>query len=576
MPSLTLDFRVPETDEEIAKFIGLSVEELKAAIAAGSNPDSRQLYTRHRIPKKNQRLGQYRVVWDINDVNLRDGHRAFARRFEIFARQYIPGFPHECAYGYVRGRNIKENASQHLGQKYIFRCDLKDYFETINTERLTTWFKEAGVKENAANMLATFATIETKLALGLNASPLLANLISLKLDVKLHDIATKRGYIYSRYADDITFSGDAPPDEQEILQAIESEEFEVSRHKVRLTKIGQAHYVTGLSVSDRAGPHVPRSFKRRLRQELHYSDKFGIEGHLAKIYGEIPIQRHVNRIDGSIRFINSIEPALARRMQLTWNDILERESAHVSYEPVSKQSSVHSTFVVDETTFDRDGKQYLAISIVISEQVEKIRALTLATLREHMGDPFSGGKKAPLESKGLHFTDAPEALRTTYAQVLSILPIRGYVAFAELSSNTNYESLYIRLVKSLLPRRLMAQDGGTVTIVFERNDSVSTQKLSAAVDDVYKGLTSTNNRRPASPPKTEFKGKLDEPAFSAPDALLWIFRTTFEATDIKEMNYLRFERLRDKYRHIVNVDTGAMYSRRHPIELPEPKRGLKA
>jgi RNA-directed DNA polymerase len=571
MPPFNIDFRIPGSQEEISSYLGLSPDDLAAAIAAGINPDSEQdLYTRHRLPKKNRRPGQFRVVWDVNDTNLRDAHRSFARRFEIFARQYIQGFPHSCTYGYVRGRNIKENASRHVGKKVIFRCDLENYFPSIGIDRLATRLKEIGLKEEAAAAIAKFTTIEGALALGLNASPLLSNIVSLNLDTKLSEFARHHGYVYTRYADDITISGDTRPDQKTIFEIIESEGFRVSPHKTRVTKLGQAHYVTGLSVSDHKAPHVPRDFKRRLRQELYYANKFGIENHLAKIAQEVPIQRWINRIDGSIRFVGSVEPLIGRQLQATWSSILEVGSAHVSYEPLKDPRSTSVTFVIDETTFKRDDKEYLAIGCATVEQIQKIRTLTEATLRSHLVDPFSGGKKPPLERNGLHFSDAPESLRTSYSQLLAYLPFRSYIAFAELPSSADYETTYIRLLKSLLPRRFMAHDSRLVTVIFEQNPSVSPKAMCGVVAMVYAELELKNDRRPSAAPVCEVKGKLDEMAFSLPDALLWIFRSTFDAADIKELNYMRFERLRDKYRHIINLDTGDVFSRRHPIELPDP------
>ncbi len=117
-------------------------------------------------------------------------------------------------------------------------------------------------------------------------------------------------------------------------------------------------------------------------------------------------------------------------------------------------------------------------------------------------------------------------------------------------------------------RRFKAYDRGTVQIRIEQNAQVSRTAMQTHVGTLYSDLERYNERRPILPPEVIFETKQQESAFSLPDALLWVFGRTFGAEEeAREMHYLYFERLRDKYRHIVNADTGEVFSRRHPIEI---------
>ncbi len=79
------DFRKAETIQDLALFLGIDQARFESAVSAGQSPsDDDGIYFRHRIPKKNKAKG-YRTVWDVVDTDIRDAHRAFARRFADFA-----------------------------------------------------------------------------------------------------------------------------------------------------------------------------------------------------------------------------------------------------------------------------------------------------------------------------------------------------------------------------------------------------------------------------------------------------------------------------------------------------------
>jgi hypothetical protein len=379
----------------------------------------------------------------------------------------------------------------------------------------------------------------------------------------MEQLAEAHSCVYTRYADDITISGDTVPRYGSVVDIISSEGFTVSQKKMRITKRGQAHFVTGLSLTDPASPHVPREYKRRLRQELYYCQKFGITDHLNRVNAD-SYQRGVNRIDGTVRFVSSIEVALASKLREQWHNILASDSARVSYAPAHDTASVPISLLFDEAEFERDGERYLALACVATARIDQLRAATTLLLRWHLIDPFSQGRKGTLQRKGLHFTDAPEDLRSQYIRMLTYLSFRAYIAFGILRDD--YSSLYASLLGSILPRRLMSCDRSILSLLFEENPQVPTSSVHSLVNFSYSDLEQANNRRPLSPPEVQICSKRDEPALSVPDTLLGVFCRYFAATDANDTSYLRFERLRDKFRHIVNVDTGDNFSRRHPLE----------
>ena len=189
----------------------------------------------------------------------------------------------------------------------------------------------------------------------------------------------------------------------------------------------------------------------------------------------------------------------------------------------------------------------------------------MGNLRQHMADPFTDGRKEELKKKNLHFTDATEDLRKAYIDKLSILPFRAYLVFGELKSPDDYEDLYVELIKKILPHRLMGCDQAIVRIIFEENSKIKKSKIINTIDDVYDSLKKPNNRRAFSI-KTIVGGKSDYLCFSVPDFLLAIFSGYASNKEPKERRKLFFEKVRDKYRVILDADKNIVYSRKRPFE----------
>lgn len=571
-----VDFRVPQSLEEVAIYIGINHNLLSKVISSNTR---KEFYLKHRIPKRSKHRIQdyiikleqlvssssFRIVWEVEDPYLADAHKTFARRFGLFL-SYITGasFPHDAAYGYVKNRNILDNAKNHCGSPLLLRADIKDFFPSISSSRLTEIFTDLGINKDVAIILAKFATIDDRLALGLNASPMLANLVCLDLDKKIESLSNSHNCKYTRYADDIAISGKINLPSKGDLEAILQEEgFQLNHKKFRLTKLGQAHYVTGLSVSDINRPHIPREIKHRLRQELYYCNKFGICRHLAK-QGERH-QRGINRLDGTVRYVASIEKDIAGNLKEKWRLLLNKEGVYPSYDPIEDLPIRNISFFVDESEITIGEKSILALAFVRIEDTETITNSTNIILRNHIVDPFSGGRKKPLNKKGLHFTDAHNELRTAYIKELSSSSFKGYLAYGELESPDKYPELYLYLARKLLVDRLFSSDGAKIEFIFEQNPKVQFPIIQNLVTDTYESLKKTNNRRPIEAPKVILGKKLEHPCLSVPDFLLGVFADYAAYIPQKDrigIEQHNFERLRDKYRLILDANKGTFFSRK--------------
>lgn len=567
MPSrgpLLIDFRVPTTLAELAQHIGID----ETSLISATKPDKTDyLFTKHRIPKRGKhRVGEHRIVWEA-DPELADVFKSFARRFDLFMRVAENRYPHPSAFGYVRGKSTIDNAIRHCGAPLILHADIANFFPSISSDRLLSTFRNLGINRVVSKLLVDFLTIDNSLPLGLHPSPMLANVICLDLDDKFSKLASDYECCYTRYADDITLSGKhCVPDKEQIQMIMEREHFRFSETKFRITKRGQAHYVTGLSVSDPRFPRAPRTMKRNIRQTLYYCRKYGIHDHLLKIgYSPMILQQGVNRIDGFVNYIAHIEKEALPRLREEWNDLLTKEGLEVSYETIKDRKTRIINYYVDETNIHCDGTIFLALCFVEIEDIDYVNLTTESILRQHIANPFSGGHKNNLVKKKLHYTDCTEDLRKTYIDKLSTLPFRAYLAYGQLESQGRYEDLYLSLITKVLPHRLMGCDRAVVRIIFEENGRIESNKIKKIVDSVYSSLCSTNNRRPFVV-ETVIGGKTDHPCFSVPDFLLGIF-SGYASPKVgkNERRTLFFENLRDRYRIILDTDNNIVFSRKRPF-----------
>ncbi len=570
-----IDFLPLHTLAELARALGIDADLLTKVTESSSR---REFYVEHKIPKRNRkRHNEYRTVWQVRDRALADAHKALNRRFDIFLRDVIPDFPHKAAHGYVRGRSTRTNAEVHCGSPLLLRADIQDFFPTISAARLNSVFRTVGLQPEVAKVLASFATIDDSLPLGLHSSPLLANLVCAGVDDRLQSLAVAHGCHYTRYADDLAFSGErSVPTRIDVESELAAEGFTLSPRKFRVTKLGQAHFVTGLSVSDPKGPHIPKALKRRLRQELYFVRKYGLRDHIGRV-NYSSFQSGINKIDGMLRYVGGIERKLGKELRAQWLAVLTKEKSGPSYAPQFNLASRPVTFYVDETEMpSRDGK-ILALACVAMEEITSVADVTKAVLRRYHVDPFTTGRKKKL--KGLHYADSPEELRADYVRELGSLPIRAYVAYDLVDSYIDYRAAYLSLLGGQLASLFVGYDRAEVRVVFEENSQVTLPAVTDLVTKIYRELETKNSKRPLALPSVVNGKKGEEPNLAVPDYLLGVFGAFAaaempkpeSATDIAksenaaETARKRFERLRDKYRLIRGKPERRWYSRKVPF-----------
>jgi RNA-directed DNA polymerase len=559
MATTIVDFTLVNDRADLASHLSCSPETLAVAIERPTD-----VFHELRIPKRNpSRRPAYRLVYEVLRDDVSDVYKTFLRRFYDFARDKDHRFPSPHAHGYLPGKSILTNAAPHIGAKRLLRADIKNFFPSITQAWVERILRSFQLTETGAREVAAFLTIGGGLPLGLPSSPLVANLACITLDEKLAKLAAESGCKYTRYADDIAISGaDHLPSRIEVATVLEQEGFSLADDKFRVKKLGQAFYVTGLSISDPKRPRAAAQLKRRLRQELHFIETYGLKHHLTR-RGYSSFQSGINRIDGLIRFLRGIEPDLGQRVHLRWQQALSGAGELPNYLHRPGEARRTATWLIDESVVDSPGGKTMLVALVEVADVSYVEGVLDRELEHLRRDPFYAGRARALRTKGLHYTDLPEDVRAHLAPILQFLPVRVYVAFDLDKPNEAYQPRFMRLLGGLLERRLEASDGDDVRVLVENNPQISEELLR---NEIARRLATRAAKSARRPSRVDLKvaTKSSTTLVALPDLFMG-FLTSFLGAGPGGAAAQRFERLRDKFRVIRFVD-GRIYGRRRPIE----------
>lgn len=189
--------------------------------------------------------------------------------YKIKASQYSYGF----IRGERRGSPLACCAEKHKDNLYILKLDLKNFYPSINREKVYYIFANIGYNASVSNLLTNICVVNKELPQGAVTSAYLANLICKKLDLRIAGYCNKRNIVYTRYADDLTFSSD----DRELLRKIyrmiknivEDEGFFLNKKKTTFMTPKNHKTVLGITLNE-GSLKAPREIKRSVRAMLHY------------------------------------------------------------------------------------------------------------------------------------------------------------------------------------------------------------------------------------------------------------------------------------------------------------------
>ncbi len=269
--------------EKMARDLGLTPRFVEN-IARGASHE----YKVYGIPK---RSGGMRTIYHPSKRL-----KALQRWFLTNVVEKLP--THASATAYREGSSIWKNAKRHAASRYLLRMDLADFFPSITEQDIRryisdnpslfprwsggdiTMFCQVVCRYQVLPIGALTSLPVSALTIGAPTSPSLSNAICYDLDVRLDALCTKRGVVYTRYADDLFFSCE----QQNILRQLETEVTEivstlglpanlrVNQSKTRHSSRRQTRRVTGIVLTSDGHVSIGRGLKRKIRALIHRFD----------------------------------------------------------------------------------------------------------------------------------------------------------------------------------------------------------------------------------------------------------------------------------------------------------------
>jgi len=239
---------------------------------------------------------------------------------------------HDAANGFIKEKSIVTNAEKHINKETILNIDLYRFFDTITEKRVYSFFEKLGYTKKLSYDIARILCVnpprnywkevkkENKLKKqfikskpsilpqGAPTSPAISNLLCINLDKILHKYCEKSHLTYSRYADDITISGDNKkmPELRKIKTIIRKNGFTVNINKIKYVSKHKKQTVTGLTVNN--GLFVNKNIINEINQELYYCIKYGYKSHLEFKFKNSKVKsNYKDWLYGKICFVYSVE-----------------------------------------------------------------------------------------------------------------------------------------------------------------------------------------------------------------------------------------------------------------------------
>jgi RNA-directed DNA polymerase len=209
---------------------------------------------------------------------------------------------------YTPKRTIIDNVKFHINQTKVICLDIKDFFTSIKENHVTSIFMNFGYSKRVSIVLSKLCCLNGCLPQGAPTSPQLSNIYMNNFDKEISKYCISKKIRYTRYADDITFSGDF--DEKELFAFLKEQisiiEFTINPNKTKIMTKNMRQIVTGIVVNK--APQVPKEKRKEIRQSIYYIRQFGLNNHLERINcAKANYLKHLLGIVNYVLFVNPLD-----------------------------------------------------------------------------------------------------------------------------------------------------------------------------------------------------------------------------------------------------------------------------
>ena len=261
---------------------------------------SNNIEKNYKIYKIKKRNGKYRTIYEPNLI-LKQIQKQILNN--ILNNKSISKY----AKAYHKGIQLKDNAIPHINKEMILKLDIKDFFENISFLNIyNSCFPIEYFPKSVGMILTYLCTYDNHVTQGSPTSAYISNLVMKEFDEELGNWCNLRNISYTRYSDDMTFSGAFNPSEliTKVRKMLYKLGLELNNDKIHIVYKSSSQNVTGIVVNEKMQVNV--KYRNKIRQEIYYIKKFGLSSHLKKCDINIDSKRYLNILYGRVLYVLQI------------------------------------------------------------------------------------------------------------------------------------------------------------------------------------------------------------------------------------------------------------------------------
>ena len=220
-----------------------------------------------------------------------------------------------CCYGFGKNKSIIENAKAHSKNDFLLNLDITDFFPSVHYKKVKQIFLDIGLNDEISKILCGLTTYEYRLPQGAPTSPFLASFALSNLDYRLMRLAKSNYLTYTRYFDDVSFSGNKRIVvlEKDIMKIIKEEGYKVKMSKRKFFEKGQEKEVNGILITDK------KLSLRNTEELFDYVNDISKYG-LSKLRTDNP-EKEKQSLKGKIAFLKQIDQEQSKRIEVIFASI---------------------------------------------------------------------------------------------------------------------------------------------------------------------------------------------------------------------------------------------------------------
>ena len=226
---------------------------------------------------------------------------------------------HSAALAYEVGTSIKKNANKHRYNRYLLKMDFTNFFPSIKPDILLRTFEEHGLVITEEDKFVLSSLLfwkprrqdpKLELSIGAPSSPFISNAVMYFFDVAVTEHCSNRGIVYTRYADDLTFSTnitdtlfEIPNFLHDLVQQTNMSFLRFNTDKTVFASKKVNRHITGVTITNDGRLSLGRKRKRKISAMIH---RFSLQ--------QLRSNDEINELKGILGFAKHIEPIFVRRM----------------------------------------------------------------------------------------------------------------------------------------------------------------------------------------------------------------------------------------------------------------------